>query len=52
MLELAFAWLLGHPVVSSVIAGATKPEQVQANAATAAWKLTPQEVEEVTKLAA
>ena len=52
MLELAFAWLLGHPVVSSVIAGATKPEQVEANAATAAWKLTPQEVAEVTKLAA
>jgi len=52
MLDLAFAWLLGHPVVSSVIAGATKPEQVAANARTAAWKLTPQEVEEVTKLAA
>jgi aryl-alcohol dehydrogenase-like predicted oxidoreductase len=52
MLELAFAWLLGHPVVSSVIAGATKPEQVASNAATASWKLTPQEVEEVTKLAA
>jgi aryl-alcohol dehydrogenase-like predicted oxidoreductase len=52
LLELAFAWLLGHPVVSSVIAGATKPEQVNANAATAAWKLTPQEVEEVGKLAA
>jgi aryl-alcohol dehydrogenase-like predicted oxidoreductase len=52
LLELAFAWLLGHPVVSSVIAGATRPEQVKANAATAAWKLTPQEVEEVTKLAA
>ena len=52
MLDLAFAWLLGHPVVSSVIAGATKPEQVAANAATAGWKLTPGEVEEVTKLAA
>jgi len=52
MLELAFAWLLGHPVVSSVIAGATKPDQVAANAATAGWKLTPAEVEEVTKLAA
>jgi aryl-alcohol dehydrogenase-like predicted oxidoreductase len=52
MLELAFAWLLGHPVVSSVIAGATKPEQVAANAATASWKLTPDEVAEVTKLAA
>jgi aryl-alcohol dehydrogenase-like predicted oxidoreductase len=52
MLELAFAWLLGHPVVSSVIAGATRPEQVASNAATTAWKLTAQEVDEVTKLAA
>jgi aryl-alcohol dehydrogenase-like predicted oxidoreductase len=51
LLDLAFAWLLGHPVVSSVIAGATKPEQVAANAKTAAWKLTPAEVEDVSKLA-
>ena len=28
LLELAFAWLLAQPVVASVIAGATKPEQV------------------------
>jgi aryl-alcohol dehydrogenase-like predicted oxidoreductase len=48
--ELAFAWLLGHPVVSSVIAGATSPEQVRANAATADWRLTPEEVAEVGKL--
>jgi aryl-alcohol dehydrogenase-like predicted oxidoreductase len=52
MLDLAFAWLLGHPVVPSVIAGATKPEQVARNATAGAWKLTPEEVEEVTKLAA
>ena len=52
VLDLAFAWLLGHPVVSSVIAGATRPEQVKANADTAAWKLSAQEVDEVTKLAA
>jgi len=51
ILELAFAWLLGQPVVSSVIAGATSPEQVKANAATAAWRLTPEEVAEVTALA-
>ena len=50
ILELAFAWLLGQPVVSSVIAGATSPEQVKANAATAAWRLTPDEVAEVTTL--
>ncbi|WP_334160996.1 aldo/keto reductase [Phenylobacterium sp.] len=52
ILELAFAWLLGQPVVSSVIAGATSPEQVKANAATATWRLTPEEVAEVTGLAA
>jgi len=50
ILELAFAWLLGHDVVSSVIAGATTPEQVKTNAATAAWALTPQEVKEVGDL--
>jgi aryl-alcohol dehydrogenase-like predicted oxidoreductase len=52
ILELAFAWLLGHPVVSSVIAGATSPEQVKANAATADWELTPEEVKEVADLLA
>ncbi|HEY8003730.1 MAG TPA: aldo/keto reductase [Phenylobacterium sp.] len=50
ILELAFAWLLGHEVVSSVIAGATSPEQVRTNAATAAWELTPEEVKEVGDL--
>ena len=52
ILELAFAWLLGHEVVSSVIAGATSPEQIKANAATAEWRLSPEEVEEVGKLVA
>jgi aryl-alcohol dehydrogenase-like predicted oxidoreductase len=50
LLELAFAWLLGHGVVASVIAGATRAEQVAANAAAAAWRLTPGEVAEVTDL--
>jgi aryl-alcohol dehydrogenase-like predicted oxidoreductase len=40
LLELAFAWLLARPVVASVIAGATKPEQVASNAATTEWQLT------------
>ncbi|WP_309605604.1 aldo/keto reductase [Phenylobacterium sp.] len=52
ILELAFAWLLGHPAVSSVIAGATTAEQVRTNAATAAWALTPEEVKEVGDLVA
>jgi aryl-alcohol dehydrogenase-like predicted oxidoreductase len=50
LLDLAFAWLLGHAVIPSVIAGATRPEQVAANAAAAAWKLTPAEVAEVSEL--
>jgi aryl-alcohol dehydrogenase-like predicted oxidoreductase len=52
LLELAFAWLLGHGAVSSVIAGATRPDQVRANVAAGAWRLTPEEVEAVGKLAA
>ena len=40
MVELAFAWLLSEPVVSSVIAGATKPEQVAQNAQAAGKRLS------------
>jgi len=40
LLELAVSWLAAQPTVSSVIAGATKPEQVTANAAALDWQLT------------
>ncbi len=40
MLDVAVGGLLGRPVVSSVIAGATKPEQVRANAAAGRWQPT------------
>ena len=50
LLELAFAWLLARPAVASVIAGATKPEQVRANAATAGWKLTDEEMAEIERI--
>jgi aryl-alcohol dehydrogenase-like predicted oxidoreductase len=50
--ELALSWLAGAPTVGSVIAGATSPEQVRANAAaTTAWVLTPDERAEVDALA-
>ncbi|MEO8392326.1 MAG: aldo/keto reductase [Chloroflexota bacterium] len=52
ILELAFAWLLARPVVASVIAGATKVEQIAANAAAAGWKLTPQDMAAIDKIAA
>ncbi|GGM10612.1 oxidoreductase [Nakamurella endophytica] len=45
MVELAFGWLLSRPQVPSVIAGATRPEQVAANAAAAvAWTPTPEDL--------
>jgi aryl-alcohol dehydrogenase-like predicted oxidoreductase len=52
ILELAFAWLLAHPWLSSVIAGATRPEQIAQNAAAAGWTLTPDEVAEVNRISA
>lgn len=48
--EAAIAWLLAHPVVSSVIAGARKPEQLSANIAAAEWKMTVAERDELTAL--
>ena len=40
VLELAFAYLLAHRPVASVIAGATKPSQVRGNVQAAGWTLT------------
>jgi aryl-alcohol dehydrogenase-like predicted oxidoreductase len=42
--ELAQAWLLARPAVSSVISGATKPEQIRANVKAAEWKLSAEDV--------
>ena len=39
ILELAVCWLLSQEGVSSVLTGATKPEQVSANVAASAWRL-------------
>jgi len=48
--ELAHAWLLAQPMVSSVISGATKVEHIQANAAAGDWELTPEEVAEINEI--
>jgi aryl-alcohol dehydrogenase-like predicted oxidoreductase len=50
MIELAFGWLASKPYVSSVIAGATKPEQVEQNAISADWRLTSEEMDEVDEI--
>ena len=44
VLQLAFSWLLAQSPVSSVIAGATRPEQVQQNVSAGDWKLTSEEL--------
>ena len=52
VLELAFAWLLAKPTVSSVIAGATTPAQIEANAASGDWELSDDEMEELEPILA
>jgi len=47
VLDVAIGWLASHPYVPSVIAGATKPEQVEENVKAAEWRLTPEEMSEI-----
>ena len=51
ILELAMSWLLHRPVVASVIAGATSPEQVHANVRAASWQLTDADLAEIDRIA-
>jgi aryl-alcohol dehydrogenase-like predicted oxidoreductase len=50
ILELAFSWLLSNPVIASVIAGASNPDQVRANAAAANWNLTSDDLVAIDRL--
>ncbi len=50
LLDLAFGWLLSQPIVGSVIASASTPDQVKANVAAAEWRLSPAEMYEVAGL--
>jgi aryl-alcohol dehydrogenase-like predicted oxidoreductase len=52
LLELAFSWLVSRSPVASVIAGATKPEQIEQNVKAADWKLSIDELNEVDRLTA
>src|SRR6266542_2975754 len=52
MLELAFSWLAARPQVASVIAGATRVEQVEQNVKAISWSLSVEdmaEIDEITK---
>jgi aryl-alcohol dehydrogenase-like predicted oxidoreductase len=50
LLELAFAWLLAKPIVACVIAGASSPEQVDANVRAAGWTLSAEDLAEVDSI--
>ncbi len=50
MLDLAIGWLASLPHVGSVIAGATKPEQVEQNARAGEYRLAPDEMKEVDEI--
>src|SRR5438477_5339374 len=50
LLELAFSWLLARPQVASVIAGATRAEQVEQNVKAIAWTLSTEEIAEIDKI--
>jgi aryl-alcohol dehydrogenase-like predicted oxidoreductase len=52
LLELAFGWLLAKPMLASVIAGATNPEQVEANVRAASWQLSDEDVAAVDRISA
>jgi len=50
VLDLAISWLLAHPVVACVIAGASSAQQVRANVSAASWGLSGADLEEIDDL--
>jgi len=50
MLELAFSWLLAQQPVASVIAGATKPQQLEQNVKAGGWKLSAEDLAEIDRV--
>ena len=50
MVELATSWLVAQPEISSVISGATKPEQVSENIKACGWKMTREDLAAIDKI--
>ncbi len=50
LLELAMSWLMSRPYIPSVIAGATKPEQVEQNIAAVGWTLSAADLAEIDRI--
>jgi aryl-alcohol dehydrogenase-like predicted oxidoreductase len=52
LIELAISWLARRPCVASVIAGATRPEQVEQNVRAIGWALTEDDMREIDRITA
>ena len=50
LLELAMSWLATQPAVTSVIAGASNPEQVEANAKALDWVMSAEELAQIDSI--
>ncbi len=50
LLELAMSWLASRPFVSGIIAGATRPEQVEQNVAAIGWLLSAADLAEIDRI--
>ena len=50
LLELAFSWLKSNPLVSSIIAGASRPQQIVDNVAATNWALGPEQLAEIDRI--
>ena len=50
LLELAISWLAAQPVVGSIIAGATNPDQVELNVKALSWSLTADDLAEIDNI--
>jgi aryl-alcohol dehydrogenase-like predicted oxidoreductase len=50
LLELAMSWLASQPFVPSIIAGATRPEQVEQNVAAVDWALSADDLAEIDRI--
>jgi aryl-alcohol dehydrogenase-like predicted oxidoreductase len=50
LLELAMSWLASRPFIASIIAGATKPEQIEQNIAAVGWALSAADLEQIDRI--
>jgi len=50
LLDLAISWLASRPYIPSIIAGATKPEQVEQNIAAVGWQLSPADLADIDRI--